>query len=56
MEGKYAEGEAKGRAEGHVQGAEEKAYQIARSMKATGMSIMDIARYTGLTEEEVNQL
>jgi len=47
-----AEGEAKGRAEGR---AEEKK-ENARKMKADGMDINLIAKYTGLAVEEIKEL
>ena len=46
-----AEGEAKGRAEG-----EEKIRNNARTMKADGMPSDLIAKYTGLTVEEIERL
>lgn len=46
-----AEGEAKGRAEG-----EEKIRNNARTMKADGMAPELIAKYTGLTVEEIERL
>jgi predicted transposase YdaD len=44
-----AEGEAKGRAEGVMEGKRE----MARALKANGMSIADIARFSGLSQNEV---
>jgi predicted transposase/invertase (TIGR01784 family) len=44
-----AEGEAKGRAEGVIEGKRE----MARALKANGMSIADIARLSGLSQNEV---
>ncbi|MDR1282878.1 MAG: hypothetical protein LBK99_18950, partial [Opitutaceae bacterium] len=44
-----AEGEAKGRAEGVMEGKRE----MARALKANGMSIADIARLSGLSQNEV---
>ena len=52
MEGQYLEGEAKGRAEGE----KKKALDIARNLKAMGLSIDDIARASGLTTDEVAAL
>ena len=48
----HAEGLAKGRAEGRVEGKAED----ARAMKADGMAPELIAKYTGLTAEEIAQL
>ena len=68
MEGKYEEGkavgEAKGKAEGRVEGraegkAEGKAeaqIEIARNLKAMGMSVTEISRYTGLRVEEIDAI
>ena len=44
MEYERLQGEARGRA------------NVARSMKADGMPVETIARYTGLTPEEIEQL
>ncbi|MBO7463323.1 MAG: Rpn family recombination-promoting nuclease/putative transposase [Bacteroidales bacterium] len=51
-----AEGLTQGRAEGLAQGARQNAIAIARSMKADGMPIDAIAKYTGLTPEEIAAL
>ena len=54
-----AEGEAKGRAEGEAKGraeGEEKIRNNARTMKADGMAPELIAKYTGLTVEEIERL
>ena len=48
--------EAKGRAEGETIGAIKNAKENARKMKADGMSTELIAKYTGLTAEEINGL
>ena len=48
-----AEGHAKGVAEGHAKGRAEGRAETARNMKAGGMSIADISRFTGLTEEDI---
>ena len=53
MEGQYAQGVAEGHAKGVAEGEQNKAMKIALEMKAGGMSITDIARFTGLTEEEI---
>jgi predicted transposase/invertase (TIGR01784 family) len=60
----HAEGHAEGRAEGHAEGhakglAEGEARvlevkrELARALKANGMSIADIARLSGLSQDEV---
>lgn len=46
----------KGRAEGRIIGAAEKATEIARNLKAVNLPIETIAKATGLTEEEINKL
>jgi predicted transposase/invertase (TIGR01784 family) len=50
------EGHAKGRAEGRAEGEREKALESARRMKADGMTVELIAKYTGLTVEDINSL
>ncbi len=56
----YARGKAKGLAEGmekgRAEGEREKAMASARSMKADGMTPELIAKYTGLTVEEIYSL
>ena len=49
-------GRAKGRAEGRAEGELNKAMETARNMKADGMAAELIAKYTGLTVEEIKQL
>ena len=56
MEGQWMEGHAKGVAEGQAMGEREKALESAHSMKADGMSIELIIKYTGLTAEDINTL
>ena len=51
-----AEGLAKGRAEGLAKGRAEERIEIARNMKADGMSIELIQKYSGLSPEEIAQL
>ena len=48
MEYERLQGEARGEARGRA--------NVARSMKADGMPVETIARYTGLTPEEIEQL
>ena len=52
MEGQYMEGERKGRAEGERKGR----MDIARNLKAMGLSIDDIVKASGLTADEVAAL
>ena len=51
-----ARGRAEGRAQGRNEGIEETRKDNARRMKADGMDISLIAKYTGLSEEEINDL
>ena len=51
-----AEGLAEGRAEGLAEGSREKALEVARAMKAEGLSKDVIVRCTGLDPEEVEKL
>ena len=50
------EGEAKGRVEGRAEGRAEANLDNARRMKADGMPVELIAKYTGLTKEAVEKL
>ena len=50
------EGIAEGRAEGRTEGAEENKRENARRMKADGMAVELIAKYTGLTKESIEDL
>ena len=54
----YAEkkGREAGRAEGFAEGFTEGIAEVAGKMLAAGMSIEEITRLTGLSEEEVRQL
>ena len=51
-----AEGMMKGREEGREEGIRDNQVRIARGMKADGMPIEMIAKYTGLSAEEVGDL
>lgn len=48
-----AEGEAKGRAEGRAEGAQEVKLAVVRNLKSAGLKLGDIAKYTGLSLEEL---
>jgi predicted transposase/invertase (TIGR01784 family) len=48
-----AKGRAKGKAEGRAEGVMEGKREMARALKANGMSIADIARLSGLSQNEV---
>lgn len=52
LEGRYIKGREQGRAEGEYN----KALESARSMKADGMPVELIVKYTGLTIDEINRL
>ena len=49
------EGVAQGRAEGRAEGRTEAICDIARNMKAQGLSLELIARTTGLSPEEIDK-
>ena len=51
-----AEGEAKGIAIGEAKGRAEAHIEVARNLKAMGLPVADIAKATGLTSEEICQL
>ena len=51
-----AEGRAKGIAEGRAEGIAEGRAEIARNLKGMGMSVADIVKATGLSEEEVRSV
>ena len=52
----HAEGHAEGRAEGLAEGASEKALAVARELLAMNMSIDNIKKVTGLTDDEIHNL
>ena len=51
-----AEGLEQGLEQGLKQGSNKKALKIAKNMLNENMSLSDIARLTGLTEEEIKKL
>ena len=51
-----AKGRAEGRAEGRLEGERAKAIDTALRMKADGLPSETIAKYTGLTIEQINSL
>ena len=51
-----AEGMAKGKAEGRAEGRKEGLFEVAKSLLASGMSVCDVSRHTGLTEAEIEAL
>ena len=56
MAGAKQEGIEEGRAEGRAEGEHNKAIESARQMKADNMPVELIAKYTGLTIAEIEQL
>lgn len=56
FEGQYLEGLEKGEAKGRAEGRAEALKENARRMKADGMATGLIAKYTGLTAEEIESL
>ena len=50
------EGKALGKAEGKAEGIKENTIKIARNMLNMKMSIKDISKATGLTEENIQRL
>ena len=56
MDGAFRTAVAKGRAKGLAEGERNKTLEFALRMKADGMTAELIAKYTGLTVEEINSL
>ena len=56
MQGQFQEGEKKGRAEGKAEGRAEGIIDVAKQLKAMGLSTEDIMKATGLAEERIRQL
>ena len=52
----FAEGEAKGIAQGFSEGAYQKALETAKNLRGLGLSIQNIAQATGLSKEEVKNI
>jgi predicted transposase/invertase (TIGR01784 family) len=50
------EGKEKGKKEGKEEGEEKKQLEIARNMKKAGMSVEQIAEFTGLTQARIKKL
>ena len=51
-----AKGKAEGRAEGRSEGRKEGLLEVAKSLLASGMSLSDVTRHTGLSEAEIEAL
>ncbi|MCI6196450.1 MAG: hypothetical protein MR670_04375 [Prevotella sp.] len=56
FEGVRLEGRKEGNEEGRVEGEKRTAIAIARNLKSMGMSISDISKATGLSEEEIDSI
>ena len=56
MDGAYLKGIAEGMEKGMEKGIAEGVLQTARNMKACGVSISDIQKFTGLPEETIKGL
>ena len=56
LEEGLAKGEAKGRAEGISAGRSEATFEMAKKMKADGLGVEAICKYTGLSSEQVEGL
>ncbi len=52
----FSEGEAKGKAEGKAEGIIEGVRKTALNAKKMGLSISDVAKMTGLSEDEIEKL
>ena len=52
----YDDGKAEGKAEGLEEGAKAKEIEIAQIMLKTKEPLEKIAKYTGLSKEEINNL
>ena len=51
-----AEGVAEGMAKGKAEGRKEGLFEVAKSLLASGMSVSDVSRHTGLSEAEIEAL
>lgn len=52
----HEKGKAEGKAEGRAEGVAEGKMAVARNLKSMGLSVADIAKATGLTEEQIGSL
>ena len=52
-EDRFAAGKEEGRAEGRAEGEKKKAMETAKAMLADGVPVQQIAKWTGLTEEQI---
>ena len=53
---RYQQGKEKGKAEGKEEGREKNQSEIAMKMKKAGMSVEQIAEFTGLTKDQIEKL
>ena len=51
-----AEGVAEGIAKGKAEGRKEGLFEVAKSLLASGMSVCDVSRHTGLSQAEIEAL
>ena len=51
-----AEGVAEGMAKGKAEGRKEGLFEVAKSLLASGMSVCDVSRHTGLSQAEIEEL
>lgn len=56
LNGYFRQGKEEGREEGKETGRNEKAIEIARSLKQAGLTASEIAKHTGLSEVEITKL
>jgi predicted transposase/invertase (TIGR01784 family) len=54
--GAEQKGRVEGRAEGRAEGEHDKALDVAKNLKGMGLSDEDIARATGLSQEDIQHL
>ncbi len=52
----FSSGKREGLAEGMAEGERRKQYEIARQMKADGLPVATIVKYTGLSVKEIDEL
>ena len=45
-----------GRTEGRAEGIQQKSIEVARQMKADGMPLVTIQKYTGLSSEQLEEI
>ena len=50
------EGRIEGKAEGKIEGKIEGKTEVAKNMKSAGLAVQTIMQFTGLTQEQIDQL